>query len=131
MLIHQQLTILGINHHPYYGNDEIQYPFVVYSLPNVNLYPDNAFEYDYESIRVRFEIFDEYPNIQNVITIMKQIEQVFDVTRPNFPATSNHMNIVKSSLSNNFIDTLNREGQNMFWRGTLDVVFIVERDWLK
>jgi hypothetical protein len=103
----------------------------VYSLPGLEMSPDNAFDYDYESIRVRFEVFDEYPNIQNIVTIMKQIEVVFDINRPNFPGSSNNMRIVKSSLSNTFIDTLGREGTNMFWRGTVDFIFICERVWTK
>jgi len=131
MLCHQQLAILNINHYPFYGVDESIYPFVVYSLPWLDMAPDNAFDYDYETIRVRFEVFDEYPNIQNVFTIMKQLEQVFDINRPNFPGSSNNMRIVKSSLLNNFIDTLNKEGRNMFWRGTADYSFVCERVWTK
>jgi hypothetical protein len=130
-LIHANLTNMGVNHNPYISQDEELYPFVNYSMPDITLSPDNAFDVDYEKIRVRFEIFSKADSPQEVITIMKSLEKRFYDDDPALPYYSNNMKLVCSHVANAFFDKLGLGTTSVMWRGTIDFYFTMQRDCIR
>lgn len=127
MLIRQQLFNAGITAYSDYVPQETSYPFVMYQIVGLGTNPiDWGFSTDFETLTVKFNVYDDDANPSEVVTIMAEIEALFNLTHLGFPAmpdSEGKLICVKKTDENLVMLT----GDEYYWQGSSFYDFMCQR----
>ena len=125
-LITQELKEIGIRFYSDRIPTNCAYPFVMFEITELQNTPDTGFVEDYESYKIRFNIYDNSVNPANIFIIAKQIEELFN-TRDEleFLTTDAGFHLICHHKTNDNLTYLN---QDNFWKGVEDYIFSCQRN---
>ena len=125
MLIRNELETAGIRAYSDRIPTEIIYPFCMYEIPDTVSKPEWAFEKDYETLTVRFNIYGEKDNPNDVIAIAEQIEEIFNRTKLIFVESEGGIHLVCNYKVDDSIGILKDPAR---WLAISDYEFIAQRN---
>ena len=127
-LITQEMVKIGLTFYTDYIPQETTYPFTLIRIMNIKELA-LSFEHDYETIKVRFEIFSssDTGNHHELFVLGKHIQQTFDRATLDFVDTTGGKNLLCSVLVNNSIvnEDIQQEGD---FKAIMDFDFICTRN---
>ena len=125
-LITKEMLTIGIPFYTDYVPAKTEYPFILARIMNINDI-DLSFEHDYETIKVRFEIFsdDIDCNHHELFELGKLIQEKFDRSALEFVDTTNGKSLLCSVLINNSMANLDNETD---FKAIMDFDFVCTRN---
>ena len=105
-------------------DEEIIYPFCLYEIINPDNKPDIAFNKDYEHLIVKFNIYGNKDNQQDIVDLAEQIEDIFNRTKKAFVNTDNGKYLVANFKENDDITFLEEDS---YWLATTTYAFCAQR----
>lgn len=124
-LICQQLLANSITAYSDYIPDETSYPFCMYEIIDMEDSPDWSFKKDYERLTVRFNIYGNKDNPQDVVDLAEKIEKIFNRTKKTFIDTDNGKYLICNYKIDDKINILN---DTLYWIASSDYQFIAQRN---
>lgn len=99
--------------------DSAKYPFLTFTP--ISMTPDWSFDKNYEYQRIQFSIFDNKTNKNNVVAIMKDIENIFHRTKIQFEHKEEGRYLIFSHKDTERIQWMLKD---KYWMGTTDYIFV-------
>jgi len=124
-VIRNSLVSLGVTAYSDYIPDEASYPFCMYEIVNLANAPDWAFEKDYETLSVRFNVYCRKDNPLQGIEILEDIETLFNRTKNTFVDTDDGKYLICNYKTDDSVTYLN---EDTFWLSISDYEFIAQRN---
>ena len=124
-LIRNELVANSITAFSDYVPDETTYPFCMYEIVNLADSPDWAFEKDYESLTVRFNVYSDKDNPLDAVTLAEQIETIFNRKKLEFVDTDDGKHLVCNYKIDDSITYLN---EDTYWLVISDYEFVAQRN---
>ena len=121
-IIRNALYANGIQAYSDYIPPEIPHVFCMYEIVNQSALPDTGFQQDYETLRVRFNVYDDNDNAQLGMDMSVQIEDLFN--RKKF-------SVVDSGVGNQYICGYKVDDNISYpdaWLVISDYEFVLQRD---
>lgn len=123
-IIRNSLVGAGISAYSDMVPTETAYPFCMYEISNQDPTPDTAFEKDYETLQVRFNLFDNADNPSQIAAIGEEIETLFDRTKLSFVDGTGGMALICNYKTN---DEILYEDDAKRWKAIIEFNFTAQR----
>ena len=102
------------------------YPFVMFEVTELNNEPDTGFKEDYESYKLRFNVYDNNTRPNVVVDICIELEEIFNTrVEKEFLTTDAGFHLICFHKINDSITYLN---QDNYWVGKQDYNIICQRN---